>query len=173
MTIWLLFLTVGEGWYVWGGVWASPFYSVNAWKCTSFLDTRSWQKTHSLFTVATSATWTCSTGSKNELHSPLTSTLLGTISVKISNYDVLIYWNAVLQTFKQMISDFVAAPGCLDLVISYRWYFSYWLFNAKPDGSVLFLFSYVHTSSSPLVWEVWGKRAWIFVGKNTIFWHNV
>lgn len=112
------------------------------------------ENTHFLFTVATSATWTSFTVGKNEPHSPPTSTLLGTISVKISNYDVLIYRNAVLQTFKQMILHFVETPDCLYLVISYRWYFSYWLFNAKPDRSVPFSLSYVHTSSSPLVWEV-------------------
>lgn len=51
------------------------------------------ENTHFLFTVSTRATWTSSTVTKIELHSPLTSTLLGTISVKISNYEVLIYWN--------------------------------------------------------------------------------
>lgn len=125
-----------------------------------------------LFTVATSATWTSFNVSKNELHSPLTSTLLGTISMKISNYYVLIYWNAMLQIFKRIISC-VAAPGCLYLLLSYRWFSSYWLFNAKPDGSVLFSLLYVHACSSPLVWDVWGKSAWIFEEKNAIFWHNV
>lgn len=45
---------------------------ITEWKCTSFLDTRSWQEAHIfLFTVITSVSCTSFTVNKNEPHSSL------------------------------------------------------------------------------------------------------